>query len=112
MSLTNEDLQKIRQITEEVSERVSERVTQRVVSQAVAGLATKDDVAALSARITATQADVVAVSAKVDQVKTMLEEDFRAESGRVTKIDGRLKKLRREFNHHVSSAPGRPAVTS
>ena len=80
MALTQEDLGQIGEI-----------VT-HAIHGAVSGLATKDEL----------EVGLDSVKSEIRRVRSMLEEDYFAEAGRVTRISRRLARTRAELKQHIA----------
>jgi hypothetical protein len=92
MPLTTQDLSQINTI-------VTNIVT-NVVTNAVSGLATKDELTSTQAALKdELKADF---RAELKKIRTMLEEDYGAESHRVTRIDRRLHKVETTLKAHLA----------
>ena len=108
MVLTEQDLAQFEGITE----RVVTRITANLATKAeLSDLATKADLSDLVTKAElsklATKSELAAAFAalggKIDNLKSMLEDDQRTESQRLSRVDRRLRRLRSEFNQHVAA---------
>ena len=102
MALTKEDLGQISEIVNGVVHSVVNDAIKGLptrdelhtsIHDAVSGLATKDDL----------EAGLASVRNEIRRVQSMLEEDYSAEAGRVTRISRRLDRTRAELKHHIEN---------